>query len=547
MRWPLPVRFVVAPFLAATAIAMHDARAADLEVLYRVKPGDYLISIADAHLRGGASNENVQALARLNRLANPNRLVPGTALRVPVALLITVPNRAVVADTFGEATLDGKPITKGTPIEEGARVKTGESGGVMVELADGSKVWVRNDSQTSFESMRGAPAFDYADTGIVVESGRIDTIVNKLRGQSRFEIRSPTAKLGVRGTEFRVGADADASRVEVLGGLVAASGASIGGTGGREVAVASGFGSVVDRSGQPSEPVKLLPPPSLDAVPQLVEDIAPRLAVEPVAGAVRYRGTLVDAGTGYVVAQRVEVTPLLRFTEVPDGRYVLQVRAVDGQNLEGLNAERAFTVKARPQPPFTTQPTDRATVRGDEVTLGWTASEGAATYRLQIATDAAFKSVVVDRPRLASPQLATRLAPGDYYWRLASVDAKSDQGPFSVARQFALRPLPSAPASAPPAVSADRIAFAWNGLDNQQFDFELARDDKFTDKVLSQRLAAKTLDLPKPPPGSYFARIRAIDPDGTVGPYTPVQRLDLPAAPLSPWWLLAPFLVFLLL
>ena len=55
--------------MAATAIAMLDARAADPEVLYRVKSGDYLISIADAHLRGGASNENVQALARLNRLA----------------------------------------------------------------------------------------------------------------------------------------------------------------------------------------------------------------------------------------------------------------------------------------------------------------------------------------------------------------------------------------------------------------------------------------------------------------------------------------------
>ncbi len=61
-----------------------------------------------------------------------------------------------------------------------------------------------------------------------------------------------------------------------------------------------------------------------------------------------------------------------------------------------------------------------------------------------------------------------------------------------------------------------------------------------------------TLDVPEttvalPGPGSYYTRTRAIDPDGFVGSYTPVQKIVIPAleSRAFPWWILTPLLFLL--
>ena len=53
--------------------------------------------------------------------------------------------------------------------------------------------------------------------------GKIQAVVNKLNRKSSFEIHTPTAICGVRGTEFTVDAmDDDASEINVLDGEVEA-------------------------------------------------------------------------------------------------------------------------------------------------------------------------------------------------------------------------------------------------------------------------------------------------------------------------------------
>ena len=57
-----------------------------------------------------------------------------------------------------------------------------------------------------------------------LESGRIETGVAKQKNSgARYEIRTPTSNMGVRGTMFRVGADESGKRGqgEVVEGLVA--------------------------------------------------------------------------------------------------------------------------------------------------------------------------------------------------------------------------------------------------------------------------------------------------------------------------------------
>ena len=68
--------------------------------------------------------------------------------------------------------------------------------------------------------------------------------------------------------------------------------------------------------------------------------------------------------------------------------------------------------------------------------------EAMPAYYIQIASDQAF-SLLADEDRLAA--VITRyvpdkeLAPGDYWWRVASVDVQGTRGPWSAARRFAVK------------------------------------------------------------------------------------------------------------
>ncbi|WP_395703014.1 hypothetical protein [Aquabacterium sp.] len=136
------------------------------------------------------------------------------------------------------------------------------------------------------------------------------------------------------------------------------------------------------------------------------------------------------------------------------------------------------------------------------------------------------------------------LPPGRYFWRLASVRADGDAGPFGDAQAFTVRPIPPAPPVQPPAVSSEGIVLRWAAAEpGQRYELQLARDAGFTDLV--QQLASDKPEatLALPPPGRYHVRVRAIDADGYVGPWGSVQQFEVPR---QLWWLLLPALLLVL-
>lgn len=539
----MSARLRVAQFAAGFPIALLIAAAngAETDVMYTVRPGEHLIGIASSHLVGGASQANLQLLVKLNALRNPNYLAPGRVIRIPIDRLITVPAQARVADAYGEATVDGAAAQRGTPVTQGSKIHTGSPGGMLIELADGSRIWVRNGADVGIATLSKSSAVDYTDTAVTVERGRVETFVNKLRGGSRFEIRSPTAKLGVRGTEFRVGADDDAARVEVLEGRVAAAGTT------STVEVSGGFGSVVGKSGVPTAPARLLAAPNLAGLATLHERPVVRFRIPPLDGASRFRAEAAQADTGHVLASRiVDESADVRFDDLPDGRYVLGIRGLDGWGLEGYGATHAFTLKARPEPPFPQQPTDRFRTRGEAVRLAWSEVMGANAYRLQIARDEQFKDLVTDERGVTGLAFDGSFPPGTYYWRLAAIAAGNDQGPFGDARRFELRPVPGMPPE--PAVRDDgRVTLGWTGEPGQTFEVQLARDAQFTRLVRTERTLEPSVAFDVTEAGDYFVRIRATDADGVVGPYGGTQRFRIEPKPLPGWLLFTPLLLLLFL
>jgi hypothetical protein len=171
----------------------------------------------------------------------------------------------------------------------------------------------------------------------------------------------------------------------------------------------------------------------------------------------------------------------LRFRALEDGRYHLMVRALDDAGIAGLPATRAFTVKTQPAPPLYQQPAPGAVVAAGASTLECTEVAGARWYRLQVAKDAAFSSIVRDEPRLAECRLGLdSLAKGSYFWRAASVaelpGGTVDPGPFAPAQAFTV-------ADRPPAMSANamdandggtRVSLHWPAQPGQRFRLQLA-------------------------------------------------------------------------
>lgn len=356
-------------------------------------------------------------------------------------------------------------------------------------------------------------------------------------GRPGFRVETPQGVLGVRGTEFRVATDGaqGSTRGEVLSGAVAFEGhrtgsaaASAAAKAAPATAVTAGFGSVIGNLGQVAAPVKLLDAPDISALPPLQEKLLMRFALAPLAGAAVFRGQLaVDSRFDKVLADLTTATPELRFADLPDGNYILRVRGVDALGLEGRNADHRFTLKARPEAPLPSAPQPRAVSFGGRIDFTWTANAEAARYRLRLAGSADFKAPLRDLKDLPGLSLTIEgLAPGTYFWQLASLRADGDQGPWGDARSFDLRPLPPTPQ--PPKVSERGVSFAWDALPGQTFDFQVGRDLAFTQLLLEKKLTEPRFDLAPPGAGRFYVRLRAIDADGFVGPFTTPQFFDIP-------------------
>lgn len=518
--------------LAGVLLAHPDGRAqvADAEPTYvhTTVAGDTLIGLGRRFLSEPARWPD---LARTNALRNPNQIAVGTALRIPLRLMRTEAVAASVLSVIGDARFGASGVSgtlqAGQAVDEGGELNTGADGHVTVRLVDGTVLRLRPNSRLQLRELRRVRDTPAVQTGARIEQGRVEVEAAPAQaGRPGFRIDTPQGVLGVRGTEFRVGIDAALGLVrgEVLGGTVAFEGRA----GSTEQRVGAGFGAVIDGNGRVAAPVRLLPPLDTAALPALQERLLMRFALPPLPGAAAYRGQIArDARFDQVVADLTSATPELRFAELADGDYILRARAIDAQGLEGRDVDHRFRLKARPEAPLPSAPAPRAVSFGGRADFSWAANADAARYRLRLASDAGFKTVLRDIPDLTG--LATTLeglAPGIYHWQLASIRADGDQGPWGEPRSFELRPLPPVPK--PPQVGDRGVSFAWEGAPGQTFEFQVARDAAFTQLVLERQLSQPGIELALPGSGRFYVRLRARDPDGFIGPYTTAQYFDVP-------------------
>ena len=533
--------------LSASAMAQKPLPANEVWP-YTVTQGDTLISVIARLMKPGTEWQKLQ---KVNGLADGHRLSPGAVLRIPVAWLradtavatVTLAQGSVVVRR-GMAELPAPAA--GAELLPGDRIETGAQSTLALRLVDGSKVVVSPQSKVVLETLLVYGKTGITETRLKIEDGSVDSKVTPVTSAaSKYVVTTPVFNLGVRGTDFRARYDAKTQLAfnEVLEGKVATQGKA------SEVQIDGGFGTLALINTEPKPPIKLLDAPKLTGVQARIEQVPLNLKWEAETDANAYRAKVFQNQTlERQLLEGVFTTPIARWPDLPDGAYVLQVRSIDKEGLEGNGTTRDFVLKARPFAPFTNLPVDTSKVYGDEATFKWSASQAAEKYRLQVATTADFKAPLVDRQDVVGTELKLPLVPGSYFWRIAAVATGNDQGPFGAGFTFTQRKIPESPSNLEaPLVGESEMLFSWKTSEpGQTFKFQVSTDPLFVTTQIEQTTAEPRARFPKPPPGTFYLRIRTIDVDGYEGPFGPPQKFTI-EEPATPWWKPLPLLLLLLL
>ncbi len=122
----------------------------------------------------------------------------------------------------GKAELVGAgPLSKGQGLAVGASLRTGAQSRMRLRCVDGSSLVLADNSQLQIERFEPGPA---RRASFLLNMGLLGQKVQPAEqpGESRWQVRTPSAVTAVRGTEFMVEVARDQStQVHVISGVVA--------------------------------------------------------------------------------------------------------------------------------------------------------------------------------------------------------------------------------------------------------------------------------------------------------------------------------------
>ncbi|MGN6232215.1 MAG: FecR domain-containing protein [Trinickia sp.] len=420
---------------------------------YITVAGDTLYEVAQRYLTDAAS---WRVLAVLNHVSAPRRLPPGTALRLPLALLrrdsmpvsIVALSGLVTARAHGRSADAGAspsvPLLLGRILGEDDTVSTGADGFATLELDDGSYVSIAPNSRVVLSILRKMALTGIEDHVIELQHGEVSNEVTHAKQQGdRFEVRTPSIVAGVRGTRFRVNELPSMTAVEVLDGTVAvgasaktrkddgkdkanAKAAKAADASSPSQFVGAGHGSATPNGGAVGVPQALLPPPRLAHPGKVQDGKLVRFDLEPAPGAAGYRVQIArDADLLDLIRDARVESPSATFSDVPDGTYFVRVSSIDASGLEGIPRVYAFERRAN-------ELSATAASEGPhEYRFAWRISRTApdTRFRLVLSSRQDLRDPIVDAVDLTEPSLVVSDLPaGEYHWRVVS--EQYDHGRF---------------------------------------------------------------------------------------------------------------------
>ncbi len=504
-----------------------SAQAADW--LYLTYPGDTLIGIGRQYLKNPRDWPKVQSA---NGVPIPEHLPANTRIKIPVHLLRVTPAPVTVTAVSGNVrfkTADGgfQPLTASTQLNGGETVLTGPRSSAAYRFADNTTLTQQDSSKLTFGRLAAYGKTGMVSTELTLDSGRLEASAAKQHAPSGgFKVSTPVAVAGLRGTGFRLNVDESGKRMtsEVTEGSVAVSAQ------GRAVAVNAGFGTYAEAGKPPAPPRPLLAAPDLAGVPEKILGLPLTVSWPSQPGAVAWRAQVgTDSSFATVVLDDVVKTPSVNWGEaLPDGTYVLRVRAIDDAGLEGLSASREVVLDARPLPPVLIAPAPGERLYQSQAHIAWSAVPDARGYVLQMAPTPDFSGGVVERRLPPVIQHQEILGEGQWHWRVASLDDAGEPHVFSPPRPFLIQPLPQPPTGGRSRTEGGLAHFTWSPAKGaHSYGLEITRDQR----IVTSRTASGTTTAEPLEPGRYHWRVRSQEEDGQAGGWSSANVVILPPAP----------------
>ena len=430
--------YLIAILWVSITASVSHAQVPEPSLPYTVKASDKLIVLAkDLLVRPDAWAE----VARFNGLKDPNFVVPGQRLDIPLRLLKYQSTPGKVVSTAGDVQLNAAATTVGAVVNEGARLQVGANSSAVIELGDGSRVKLLPATLMEVTQNRSYAMRDASTSGsttwfsglLRLAQGALDTVASQTAKRATpLQIETPTSLVGVRGTQFRVAYEDPASRnsrTEVIEGQVRTenpaqkSGADL----------PRGTGAVVNPAQKEVKVVQLLPAPDLSSLPAEVFKPQAALPMPTLADASGYRVQVASDAQFEKIVRDLKVmltagTPTsVDLGSLASASWHTRVRGIDAQGLEGFDAVKLVAVRDA-KPTIWRVITSSLSVRNYQTILSWTGVQAdgaplsASRYTVELGSNAALMQPVVQPPAqtgTASNELSLGpLKSGVYFVRL---------------------------------------------------------------------------------------------------------------------------------
>ncbi len=516
-------------FLGLQAAHASDGRE-DILIPVKVERGICLIKLARKFCN---RPQDWVEIANVNNLKPPYKIGTNSYLLVPLRLLNIEIVALKVENLTGKAYLltkehQKKSLREGDIVLPGTIVVTQEDSQLELVLPRGRRITVKPEAM--LEIVYVIRLVDGSlKAGFLLEKGRLLNIIQeKLPPGDIFEIKTPVALTGVRGTQFRVKLpQEDASIIESLHGVVSVAAS------GKKIALPEGKGSIVKKGEPPSKPVPLPPVPAVPKVEPIYR-VLPMVIKTNEGPYQTLHITIVKNADGHHFVTERFVSPgeEVRFAQLEDAQYALYLTGIDDKGLESPPSRPLhFTVRTKPAAPIISYPRKNFETWENSVTVEWLKVDGAVSYRVMMAKDSKFKELVDETDVEKPVYLAKGLQPGTYFFKVASVASDGFQSLFSNVVSWKVLPKPE---KAKMKEENDTIYLQWASAgEGITYEIQMAKDKDFKNIIFHKKgLVKASFALKKPKRGgTYFVRIRSVNASGQKSDYSAPQTFEIEKEP----------------
>lgn len=145
------------------------------------------------------------------------------------------------------------------------------------------------------------------------------------------------------------------------------------------------------------------------------------------------------AQVGVSKAQETDIMTVRGSSSVAPATGGEAVKLSAGEKVSSTSAGAAGPVKKLTMPPALTNPPDNqvySITADSEIKFEWQPQAGAVAYQLQVSRSRLFSTMEINSRREKLKATAKVTSEGMFYWRVASIGADGNVGPFSLFRRF---------------------------------------------------------------------------------------------------------------